>query len=193
MRNRVLIQGIGLCIAGATAAENRLWIEGGEVFPGDPEVRLGLRATHDDPLHAFSVAFRYDEAAFEFLEGQTEICLGSGRVEIDGDRLFALVQAYAPGPIAEGRFETHQRYADIQYVIKGREMIGSAPAGELEVEAPYDQEKDVEFHTLPEAFSQLALSDGCFAVLYPEDAHMPGRRLDCDDQVCKIVVKVLLP
>ena len=131
--------------------------------------------------------------AFEFLEGQTEVCLGSGRIEIDGDRLFALVQAYAPGPVADGRFESHRRYADIQFVAKGREMIGSAPADQLQVDAPYDSEKDVEFYALPKAFSQLALSDGCFAVLYPEDAHMPGRRLDSDDQVCKIVVKVLLP
>ncbi|HUU54477.1 MAG TPA: YhcH/YjgK/YiaL family protein [Armatimonadota bacterium] len=131
--------------------------------------------------------------AFEFLEGQTEVCLGSGRVEIDGDRLFALVQAYTPGPAAEGRFETHRRYADIQFVAKGREMIGCAPADQLEVESPYDPEKDVAFYALPKTFSQLALSDGCFAVFYPEDAHMPGRRLDSDDQVCKIVVKVLLP
>jgi len=131
--------------------------------------------------------------AFEFLEGQTEVCLGSGRVEIDGDRLFALVQAYTPGPAAEGRFETHRRYADIQFVAKGREMIGCAPADQLEVESPYDPEKDVAFYALPKAFSKLALDDGCFAVFYPEDAHMPGRRLDSDDQVCKIVVKVLLP
>jgi len=131
--------------------------------------------------------------AFEFLEGQTEVCLGSGRVEIDGDRLFALVQAYTPGPAAEGRFETHRRYADIQFVAKGREMIGCAPADQLEVESPYDPEKDVAFYALPKAFSKLALADGCFAVFYPEDAHMPGRRLDSDDQVCKIVVKVLLP
>ena len=138
-------------------------------------------------------ALAHLKPAFEFLEGQTEVCLGSGRIEIDGDRLFAVVQAYAPGPVSEGRFETHRRYADIQFVVKGREMIGSAPAGELEVETPYDPDKDVEFYTLPEAFSQLALSDGSFAVLYPEDAHMPGRRLDSDEQVCKIVVKVLLP
>ena len=130
--------------------------------------------------------------AFEFLEGQTEVCLGSGRIEIDGDRLFALVQAYTPGPAAEGRFETHRRYADIHFVSRGREMIGCAPADQLEVESPYDPEKDVAFYALPKTFSQLALSDGCFAVFYPEDAHMPGRRLDSDDQVCKIVVKVLL-
>ena len=138
-------------------------------------------------------ALAHLKPAFEFLEGQTEVCLGSGRIEIDGDRLFALVQAYTPGPAAEGRFETHRRYADIQFVSRGREMIGCAPADQLEVESPYDPEKDVAFYALPKAFSKLALADGCFAVFYPEDAHMPGRRLDSDDQVCKIVVKVLLP
>jgi len=137
-------------------------------------------------------ALAHLKPAFEFLEGQTEACLGSGRIEIDGERLFALVQAYVPGPAAEGRFETHRRYADIQFVAGGREMIGYAPADGLTVESPYDEEKDVEFYALPEAFSQLALTDGCFAVFYPEDAHMPGRRLDADDPVCKLVLKVRL-
>ncbi|HUU55405.1 MAG TPA: YhcH/YjgK/YiaL family protein [Armatimonadota bacterium] len=138
-------------------------------------------------------ALAHLKPALEFLEGQTEVCLGSGRIEIDGDRLFALVQAYTPGPVAESRFETHRRYADIQFVAKGREMIGCAPAADLEVDTPYDPEKDVEFYVLPPAFSSLALAEGCFAVFYPEDGHLPGRRLDSDDQVCKIVVKVLLP
>jgi len=130
--------------------------------------------------------------AFEFLEGQTEVCLGTGRVEIDGDRVYALVQVYTPGPIAEGRFETHQRYADIQFVGKGREMMGCAPAAGLTVATPYDPQKDVAFYQHPPVFSQLALEAGEFAVFFPQDAHMPGRRLDSDETVCKIVVKVRL-
>ena len=128
--------------------------------------------------------------AFEFLEGQTEVCLGSGRVEIDGDRVYALVQAYAPKPVEEGRFESHQRYADIHFICQGSEMLGYAPVSGLAIETPYDPDKDVAFHTKPATFTQVALRKGHFAVCYPEDAHMPGCVLDSTEQVVKVVVKV---
>jgi len=128
--------------------------------------------------------------AFEFLEGQTEVCLGSGRVEIDGDRVYALVQAYAPKPVEEGRFESHQRYADIHFICQGSEMLGCAPVSGLAIETPYDPDKDVAFHTKPATFTQVALRKGHFAVCYPEDAHMPGCVLDSTEQVVKVVVKV---
>ncbi len=131
--------------------------------------------------------------AFEFLEGQTEVCLGSGRVDIEGDRVFALVQAYAPKPLKQGRFETHQRYIDIQFVCKGAELFGYAPAGALEIETPHDAEKDVAFYRTPARFTPAALRAGMFAVCYPDDGHMPGCFLDSTDQVTKIVVKVRLP
>jgi YhcH/YjgK/YiaL family protein len=130
--------------------------------------------------------------AFEFLAGQTEACLAGGRVDIDGDRVYALVQAYTPKPIEEARFESHHRYIDIQYVCQGREMLGAAPAADLDTETPYDPDKDVAFHPKPKAFAKVALLAGYFAVCYPEDGHMPGCLLDSTDQVAKIVVKVRL-
>jgi YhcH/YjgK/YiaL family protein len=128
--------------------------------------------------------------AFEFLEGQTEVCLGSGRVDIAGDRVYALVQAFTPKPVEEARFESHRRYADIHFVCQGAEMLGCAPVSELAVETPYDAEKDVAFHPKPKTFTQIALRKGHFVVCYPEDAHMPGCLLDSNDQVVKVVVKV---
>lgn len=128
--------------------------------------------------------------AFGFLEGQTEVCLGSGRVEIDGDRLYAIVQAYAPKPVAEARFESHRRYLDIHFICQGAEMLGCAPVSDLAVETSYDPDKDVAFHPKPATFTQLALRKSVFAVCYPEDAHMPGCLLDSAEQVVKVVVKV---
>jgi YhcH/YjgK/YiaL family protein len=138
---------------------------------------------------------RYSEltelrAAFEFLEGQIEVCLGSGRVDIDGKRLYAIVQVYDPKPVAECRFESHARYTDIHLVVRGAEMLGHAPLDSLAVETAYDPEKDVAFHPKPKAFTQAALRAGWFAVCYPDDAHMPGCALDSTEPVTKVVVKV---
>ncbi len=131
--------------------------------------------------------------AFEFLEGQTEVCLGSGRVEVDGDRVYALVQAYSPKPIEEARFESHQRYADIHYISQGSELLGYAPIDELDIETPYDPQRDLAFHPKPKTFTKVALPAGYFAVCYPEDGHMPGCILDSSEAVKKVVVKVKVP
>ncbi len=131
--------------------------------------------------------------AFEFL-GKGGFDQGASRIEIDGSRLFALPQTYTPKALAEGRFEAHRRYADIQYVISGAEMMGYAPLEALAVETPYDGEKDIEFYHKPEAFSRLVVAGGSFAVFYPQDGHMPGIRIgDADGAVQKVVMKVLLP
>jgi YhcH/YjgK/YiaL family protein len=135
--------------------------------------------------------------AFEFLERHAGGDLPDGRVEIEGERLFALVQTYPPKPVEGAKFEAHRRYADVQYIAAGAEMIGHAPTGTLAVETPYDAAKDIAFYAQPACWSPLAVPAGSFAVFYPEDAHMPCCRLDClagraGETVHKIVVKVAL-
>lgn len=131
--------------------------------------------------------------AFEFLEQHASgKDLADGRAEIDGDRLFALVQTYKPKPIRGSKFEAHRRHADVQYIAAGAERIGCAPTEALQVEVPYDFEKDIEFYAQPKRYTAIAIPAGTFAVFYPEDAHMPCCRLDSDARVRKIVVKVLL-
>jgi len=137
-------------------------------------------------------ALRELKPAFEFLEANAGKSLPEGRVEIDGDRLFALVQTYPPKPVAEAEFEAHRRYADVQYIAAGAEMIGWAPTDGLEVTTPYDDAKDIGFYAQPARYTPAAVPAGSFAVFYPQDAHMPCCRLDSDEPVHKIVVKVAL-
>ena len=130
--------------------------------------------------------------AFEFLEQHVGENLPDGRIEIDGARLFALPQSYTPRPVEGSRFEAHRRYADVQYIATGAEMIGYAPTEGLEVQTPYDADNDAGFYAQPECYTLTALSAGMFAVFYPEDAHMPCCRLDSDETIRKIVLKVQL-
>ena len=130
--------------------------------------------------------------AFEWLDRHAGETLPEGRLDIDGDRLFALPQSYAPKPVEGARFESHRRYADVQYIAGGAEMIGYAPTDTLELEAPYDPEKDIAFFAQPARYTPIALPAGCFAVFYPEDAHMPCCRLDSDAPIRKVVMKVKL-
>ncbi len=74
-----------------------------------------------------------------------------GRIAIDGERVFALVQSYATAPAAEKRIETHREHIDIQYVARGTEIMLWAPSAGLKVTAPYDPAKDVIFYENPPA------------------------------------------
>ena len=68
MRAQCVSTVLGVCLATLVQAENKLWIENGEALPGTPGISLGLLATHDDPLHAFSAALRYEVDVFSFTE-----------------------------------------------------------------------------------------------------------------------------
>jgi biofilm protein TabA len=116
--------------------------------------------------------------------------VADGRVAIDGDRVVAIVQSYDTAPATEKQFETHRRHLDIQYVLSGRERILYIPAAGLEVEAPYDEERDVEFYHDPPASTSVLLCAGDFAIFHPHDAHKPGCMAGGRDEVRKIVVKV---
>ena len=129
------------------------------------------------------------QQAFAFLE-QHAAGLEDGRHEIAGDQVYALMITHQPKPVPECRFETHQRYADVVYLVSGSEMIGYAPAESLEPEGTYDAEKDLAFYGQPEFFTPVLLKAGMVAVFYPEDGHMPGCIYEREEVVKKIVVKV---
>ena len=123
--------------------------------------------------------------AFEFISGLKMQKLKEGRLEISGDRLYAIViNADAKGKSGT-KLETHGKYIDIQYQAAGMDCIGWAPVNKL-CGKVYDPAKDVAFYdSAPESW--INIPAGCFAVFFPEDAHAPmggeGRQL-------KIVVKV---
>jgi YhcH/YjgK/YiaL family protein len=112
-----------------------------------------------------------------------------GRHDIDGDRIFALVQRYSTKDKPDALFEAHRHHIDIQVILEGEETIGYAPAETLEVIQPY--EFDVYKCADPEVFTEIKLRKGMFSILYPGDAHKP-----CYDygegksQVHKICLKI---
>ena len=107
-----------------------------------------------------------------------------GRYELDGGNYY-MVQAYEPH--ADGkRSEAHKQYIDIQFMVRGAELIGVAQLGDAE---PTSQAgEDCWFYNVP--MTNLPLSENTFAVFYPNDLHAPG----IPDGKCpackKIVVKV---
>lgn len=110
----------------------------------------------------------------------------------ESDDWYYIVQAYNTKAVEDCRLETHKKYVDIQWVLKGEERLDIVSPEGLEVEEAYDEEKDAAFWKAPECMMQMVLTDGGYAVLYPENAHRPGRAVDAPSPVRKIVVKVKL-
>jgi biofilm protein TabA len=111
------------------------------------------------------------------------------RYAIDGDQVYAMVQEYDSKPKAEGFWESHRKYLDVQYVASGVEHMGYAPTANLTAGA-YQEEND--FIKLEGDGEFFLLREGFFCILAPQDAHMPGMAVDQPQPVKKVVVKVLL-
>jgi len=125
--------------------------------------------------------------ALQYLE-QTHLgALESGRHEIEGASLYVVASEYSTKEPADGRWEAHRRYIDLQYVVRGTERIGHAMVDQLEA-GPYDEQKDV--MSLSGSGQFVTLEAGDFMILWPHDAHMPGIALDSPAPVKKIVVKI---
>ena len=126
-------------------------------------------------------------AGFRYLQTVDPAGLEPGRVEIDGDQIFALVQEYNTKPMDQGRWEAHVKYIDIQYIVSGEEKIGYANVADLTM-GDYNEAKD---RYIPQGEgSFIKLSAGMFGLCMPEDAHMPNMAVDQPQPVKKIVVKI---
>lgn len=130
-------------------------------------------------------------SAMKFLERASHERLPDGRYEIEGSLVFALVSSYKSRPLEECRFESHMKFLDIQFIMSGREEIRVTDTANLTVKDPYAGEKDVCFYEAGKTAHRLDMTPGDFAVLFPEDAHMPGiAAAGGPEDVRKVVVKI---
>jgi YhcH/YjgK/YiaL family protein len=125
--------------------------------------------------------------AFDYLCGSDLRDAAAGTFEIDGTRVYAIIQDYISLPLLQGAWEAHRHYIDLQYVIAGTERMGHAHISRLAPGA-YDPTRDV----LPLAGEGdfLTLGPGDFMLLFPADAHMPRIAVGAPAPVRKVVVKI---
>jgi YhcH/YjgK/YiaL family protein len=112
-----------------------------------------------------------------------------GKYQIDGDKVFVMIQEYDTKLPEVCRWEAHYKYADIQYVIKGAEKMGYTPIENSKVVEEIT-ENDVMF--LEADGDHFVVHEGCFAVFTTRDAHRPGLCVDQPQFIRKAVVKVLM-
>ena len=126
--------------------------------------------------------------AFEYISQADLANAADGKSDIS-DGLKSII-SNAPGKTREAslaKFECHNKNIDIQVCIKGVETIGWKPREKcVTPNGDYNAEKDVQFYNdSPDTFFQL--TDGQFAIFFPEDVHAP---MIGDSEIKKLVIKV---
>ena len=131
------------------------------------------------------------QAAFQFLQREDLESLSEGNYPILGEDVFAMVQSFETAPEEERRFEAHDIYFDIQYLLEGEERIDVIDRSSCEItENP--EGKDICFLEPKSAFSQMLLKAGDYLILSPEEAHRPAVAVQKPMPCRKVVVKVKL-
>lgn len=127
--------------------------------------------------------------ALTYLETADFAKLSLGKHEIDGDNIFAIIYEYSTKESNDELLEAHKKYIDIQYMVNGNEYIGVTTYTNQKPVKPYDKEND--YMLFNEPFTLSPLNKDMFAILFPDDIHMPGIRVgDSLSKVKKVVIKV---
>jgi len=115
-----------------------------------------------------------------------------GITELRGNEMFANVHTYLTKAESDCRFEGHRNMIDLQYIIKGGELIDWYLKNELEEDGVYDMQNDFQFYKQPPKLScsRISLQAGYFSIFYPEDGHRPQINDGRNHSVLKAVVKI---
>ncbi|GAB4034125.1 hypothetical protein GCM10028809_38380 [Spirosoma gilvum] len=131
------------------------------------------------------------DKAFAFLKNTDFTRLRPGKYPIDDETVFATISEGPPREISNAKFEAHQNYSDIHFVVKGKEQIGIIPVEKVKgnLVEEYSSAKDIVFYSSDQGKFYVA-EPGIFYIVTPKEAHNPSNKVDGYDGVKKVVVKV---
>lgn len=109
-----------------------------------------------------------------------------GQYEIADGKAYVVYGLY-PHDGENTVFEAHDRYIDLQCVLQGDEIIGWADRSRLSAKAEYDESGDCQLFT--GVGDTLCLTEGDWALFFPEDAHAPGGKYTQEHSV-KLIAKI---
>lgn len=143
----------------------------------------------------FSTAFAYvDELLRPGSEAQKRLRAlpaGDSQKTDLSNGAFVIEQALETRLRADGFFESHRKYIDVQVVLDGEELMEVADVARMTVRQPYNGERDLIVYEDSTDASLLRVFPGQVAIFFPADVHMPTLRIRATPVlVRKTVVKV---
>jgi YhcH/YjgK/YiaL family protein len=140
------------------------------------------------------------KTAFDYLTSVDFAKTENATYELDGKNVYAIVSEYDTKPALEGKWESHLKYYDIQFVAKGEELMGYVNKYYMNLLEEYNTEIDFMLWQERDKGTSIAnidvnfikFKENNFMILGPDDVHMPGLIINEPKKVKKIVVKVLI-
>lgn len=130
--------------------------------------------------------FNVPDAALAFLAAISENT-ANGKYPFGADCFINVMDCTTREELAD--MEAHDVYVDVQCLITGEERIYYKNREGLTVTKPLNAEKDVLFFAY-EPSPHVDYKAGECVVLYPEEAHLPGRAVNAPITAKKAVMKL---
>lgn len=157
---------------------------------------IGQSKLQPDPAFdkkTFAIAYHKNKAwwdkAFNFLKNEDLSSLSVGTHEIDGKNVFVKVTEYNSKAPDNVLFEAHKDYADIHYVVSGKEYLEWASPTKAILKTPYDSAKDIVFFEA-KGNHMAVVEPGTFYFVFPDELHRSGIKVGESVWVKKIVIKI---
>ncbi len=129
--------------------------------------------------------------ALDYIAGQNLEELAPGSYEIDGKNMYMMLNHTSTKLVEEGRPEIHKKYIDLQYLVKGSEIIGCGCLNdEDKITEDRLEEKDIAFLGSCKNEVFLKLEPGNYALFFPNDIHRPSCGEVKGEPLVKAIVKI---
>jgi len=183
-----------VAFAGAAVAQDTWTKTTAADWVAKNEWKNGLKLNLDTSANKKVFAEQYHrnqaawDKAFAFLRDSDLTKLKPGKYTIDGTNVYATITEAPSKEFEASAWESHRKYIDLQYVIKGQETIGVAPVSKATVTKPYSETSDSANYDVQGQY-YIAMP-GTFFLFFPGDAHRPNIKVAGYDVVKKIVIKI---
>lgn len=147
-----------------------------------------------DKLENIELYSEIPTSVVNFIKNLNKDNISFGRTKLDDDN-YVNIEKYQTKSVELGKYETHDKYADVQLLLNGNERIYFKNRPGLIVSETYSLEKDITFYSTPLDVDKYIDLDGSnFVFLYPHEAHAPQISIESGSpsEVVKVVAKIKL-
>ena len=127
--------------------------------------------------------------ALDYIKNLDKCTLAPGIHEVNDEFYYNYLE-YEAKESTNTIYEAHKNYVDIQYIVEGQEHVDVSFEEYMELDTPYDKEKDIMFFKNPQKYFSRILGPGEYVIVLPHELHKPGQKVDQNGNVKKIVGKV---
>lgn len=184
----------------STSANNSMEANKDSSWYQNHEWLNGLKLTPHESINQEEFSRQYHanktwwDEAFNFLKTHDLDTMAPGTYVVDSGNVTAMISRVAPNKKEDVKWEAHRNFNDLQYIIQGKAEMGVAAVASpnATVTMPYDTAKDNENFTVTgEKYYDAA--PGTFFIFSPKEMHRPAFKIDGNDTIKKIVIKVRVP